>query len=61
MEGPGQGGAFIDGTFGSQDMSKTAVTTAQAAEALWDFMQVWMQERQFKDYRRDSISIWSQS
>ena len=42
-------------------MSKTAVTTAQAAEALWDFMQVWMQERQFKDYRRDSISIWSQS
>ena len=58
---PGEGGAFIDGTFGSRDPSKTAVTTAQAAEAIWDFMQVWMAERSFSDYRRDSISIWTQS
>ena len=42
-------------------MTKTGTTTAQAAEAVWDFMQAWMEERKFKDYRRDSISIWTQS
>ena len=58
---PGNGGLYIEGVFGSGDMAKTAVTTARAAEAIWDFMQVWMAEKKFKDYRRDSISIWSQS
>lgn len=52
---------FMDGVFGSGDMSKTATTTAQAAEAIWDFMQVWMADKTFSDYRRDSISIWTQS
>lgn len=52
---------YMDGVFGSGDMTKTATTTAQAAEAIWDFMQVWMAEDSFGDYRRDNISIWSQS
>lgn len=42
-------------------MTKTATTTAQAAEAIWAFMQVWMEEQKFKDYRRHNISIWTQS
>lgn len=52
---------FMNGTFGSGDPSRVPVTTAAAAEAVWDFMQVWMAEKKFKDYRRDKISIWSQS
>lgn len=52
---------FVNGTFGSGDQSRAPSTTAVAAEALWDFMQVWMAEKKFKNYRRDEISIWSQS
>lgn len=52
---------FMNGTFGSGDGTRVPPTTATAAEALWDFMQVWMAEKQFKNYRRDDISIWSQS
>lgn len=61
LNAPGQDGTYIEGTFGSGDMTKTASTTAQAAEAIWDFMQVWMKEKKFKHYCRDSISIWTQS
>ena len=42
-------------------MLKTDKTTAQAAETIWDFMQVWMAEGSFSDYHRDEISIWTQS
>ncbi|KAK8102784.1 hypothetical protein PG984_015930 [Apiospora sp. TS-2023a] len=47
------------GTFSSQDSSKMVNTTAVAAEAIWEFLQVWMSE--FPDYRRDKISVWSES
>lgn len=52
---------FMNGTFGSGEEDRVPPTTATAAEAVWDFMQAWMAEKTFKNYRRDKISIWSQS
>ncbi|KAF3021516.1 hypothetical protein E8E14_012011 [Neopestalotiopsis sp. 37M] len=49
----------VEGVFASQDMARTVPTTAVAAEAIWEFLQLWMSE--FEQYQRDSISIWSQS
>ncbi|KAI1853762.1 hypothetical protein JX266_001746 [Neoarthrinium moseri] len=49
----------VKGTYTSQKTSDVVSTTAVAAEAIWEFLQVWMGE--FKQYRRDKISVWSQS
>ncbi|KAH8204107.1 hypothetical protein TruAng_001789 [Truncatella angustata] len=34
----------VEGTFSSQDERKVVNTTAVAAEAIWEFLQVWMEE-----------------
>ncbi|KAK8070967.1 alpha/beta-hydrolase [Apiospora hydei] len=47
------------GTFPSQDSSRLVNATAVAAEATWEFLQVWMSE--FSKYRREKISVWSES
>ncbi|KAI1499275.1 serine carboxypeptidase [Biscogniauxia marginata] len=49
------------GTFGSQDLSKTANTTLFAAHALWHFAQTWFFE--FPHYKPadDRISVWAES
>ncbi|KAK7949319.1 uncharacterized protein PG986_010205 [Apiospora aurea] len=49
------------GTFGSQSQSQTANTTAQAAHALWYFVQTWVSE--FPHYKpiNDRISLWTES
>ncbi|KAK6066420.1 serine carboxypeptidase [Seiridium cupressi] len=49
----------VSGTFSSQDSTKVVNTTAVAAEAIWEFLQVWMGE--FEQYHREKISIWTQS
>ncbi|RYP08427.1 hypothetical protein DL764_001915 [Monosporascus ibericus] len=48
-----------EGIFASQDVTKAPITTASAVEVLWEFTQAWMKE--FQQYRRDKISVWSQS
>ncbi|KAK8040193.1 serine carboxypeptidase [Apiospora rasikravindrae] len=49
------------GTFGSQDPSQTANSTAQAAHAMWHFAQTWFSE--FPHYKpvNDRISLWTES
>lgn len=49
------------GTFGSQDVSKTANTTTFAAHALWHFAQAWFFE--FPHYKPSDnrISLWAES
>ncbi|KAK7974103.1 hypothetical protein PG989_015951 [Apiospora arundinis] len=49
----------LNGTFSSQDSTKFVNTTAVAAEAIWEFLQIWMSE--FSAYRRDKISVWTES
>ncbi|KAI4599776.1 hypothetical protein KJ359_001512 [Pestalotiopsis sp. 9143b] len=49
----------VEGVFASQDLNRTVATTAVAAEAIWEFLQLWMTE--FQQYQRDSINVWSQS
>ncbi|KAK3688901.1 Alpha/Beta hydrolase protein [Podospora appendiculata] len=50
----------VPGTFVSQNSSTTASTSSMAAIAMWQFMQVWMQE--FPEYEStDKFSIWSES
>jgi carboxypeptidase C (cathepsin A) len=49
------------GTFASQNITRTAGSTAQAAHALWHFAQTWFVE--FPGYRPidDRISLWAES
>jgi carboxypeptidase C (cathepsin A) len=49
------------GTFGSQDLSMTANSTAHAAHALWHFAQTWFFE--FPHYKPadNRISVWAES
>jgi carboxypeptidase C (cathepsin A) len=49
------------GTFGSQNITRTASSTAQAAHALWHFAQTWFVE--FPGYKPtdDRISLWAES
>ena len=49
----------VKGIFPSQDPTKAANTTQIASRALFHFLQAWFEE--FDIYRRDNISIWSQS
>ncbi len=49
----------VKGKFSSQDPTMAANTTQIAARALYHFIQAWFGE--FDQYRRDNISIWSQS
>lgn len=34
----------VEGVFASQDLNRTVATTAVAAEAIWEFLQLWMTE-----------------
>ncbi|KAL2760470.1 hypothetical protein ACRALDRAFT_1078824 [Sodiomyces alcalophilus JCM 7366] len=52
---------LFDGTFSSQDPSRTLNTTQNAARVMWDFMQAWQAEKTFKEYRRESVHLWAQS
>ncbi|KAJ9145519.1 Lysosomal protective protein [Pleurostoma richardsiae] len=52
---------FRVGTFGSQDLSQTAHTTAQAAHALWHFAQSWFFEFPWYKPNDNRISIWAES
>ncbi|KAI5919445.1 carboxypeptidase C [Camillea tinctor] len=49
------------GTFGSQQVPRTANTTRSAAHALWHFAQTWFGE--FPHYRpeNDRVSVWAES
>ncbi|KAI1338149.1 carboxypeptidase C [Xylariaceae sp. FL0016] len=49
------------GTFGSQNISQTANSTARAAHALWHFAQTWFTD--FPHYRPvdDRVSLWAES
>ena len=49
----------VKGKFSSQDPTRAANTTQIASRALYHFIQAWFGE--FEQYRRDNISIWSQS
>lgn len=49
------------GTFASQDLSKTANTTAFAAHALWHFAQTWFFEFPHYKPQNDRISLWAES
>ncbi|KAI0104269.1 carboxypeptidase S1 [Nemania sp. FL0031] len=52
---------FHVGTFGSQQLTKTANSTAQAAHAFWHFAQTWFAE--FPHYKPadNRISLWAES
>ncbi|KAM7196849.1 alpha/beta-hydrolase [Rhypophila sp. PSN 637] len=49
------------GTFSSQNMSTTTNTTGQAAEVMWNVMQVWMQDFPKYTSPNKTFSIWSES
>ncbi|KAI0124262.1 putative carboxypeptidase S1 [Xylariales sp. AK1849] len=49
----------VKGPFASQNSSTLVNNTAVAAEAVWEFLQAWMGG--FPQYKRDSVSVWSQS
>ena len=49
----------VKGKFSSQNPTTTANTTGIAAKAISNFLQLWFQE--FDTYKRDNISIWSES
>lgn len=49
------------GTFASQDLSKTANTTAFAAHALWHFAQAWFFEFPYYKPNDNRISLWGES
>lgn len=49
------------GTFGSQDVTKTANTTAFAAHALWHFAQAWFFEFPYYKPSDDRVSLWAES
>ncbi|KAL8371775.1 hypothetical protein RB595_001530 [Gaeumannomyces hyphopodioides] len=50
---------FVAGRFPSQDPARTANSTQTAAHTVYRFLQAWFDE--FAQYRRDRISVWSQS
>lgn len=52
---------LFNGSFSTQDPSQTLNTTQSIARVLWDFMQVWQEEKKLKDFVRPSINLWSQS
>ena len=59
---PSDGGrSLVAGNYGTQDPSQTLNTTHNVARVMWTFMQTWLAEPKFKDYRRDAIHLWSQS
>ncbi|KAF6829341.1 carboxypeptidase s1 [Colletotrichum plurivorum] len=49
------------GTASSQNVSRTAHTTAQAAHALWHFAQTWFFEFPFYKPADDRVSLWAES
>ncbi|RBQ82500.1 hypothetical protein VDGD_01262 [Verticillium dahliae] len=52
---------LFNGSFSTQDPNQTLNTTQSIARVLWDFMQVWQEEKKLKDFVRPSINLWSQS
>ncbi|SMR43760.1 unnamed protein product [Zymoseptoria tritici ST99CH_3D1] len=58
---PAESTTFLYGTFSSQNLNRTASTTAVAARTLWQFAQVWFSS--FAEYKTQdkSISIWGNS
>ncbi|KAF9869744.1 serine carboxypeptidase [Colletotrichum karsti] len=49
------------GTTSSQNVSRTAQTTAQAAHSLWHFAQTWFFEFPFYKPADDRVSLWAES
>ncbi|KAL1884177.1 hypothetical protein VTK73DRAFT_5313 [Phialemonium thermophilum] len=47
------------GSFGSQNPGRTANTSTLATTAISHFLELWF--REFQQYKRDNINIWSQS
>ncbi|KAL8284962.1 hypothetical protein RB597_002175 [Gaeumannomyces tritici] len=50
---------LVAGRFPSQDPARTANSTQTAAHTMYRFLQAWFGE--FEPYRRDRVSVWSQS
>ena len=52
---------YFIGTVGSQNINRTANSTAHAAHALWHFAQTWFFEFPYYQPADDRISLWAES